>query len=101
MSLRRALPLVVVAALALGGCDYGTAAKLTDEQKQARTAFLEDHGDWSDRELAKLCPGLYPKDFLTNEDEYPKPSGEDDRRHPRATAADREQAEAAGCDVRP
>lgn len=102
MTARRALPLLAVTAVvALGGCDYGTAAKLTTEQEQARIAFIEDRPDWSDRELAKLCPGLYPKDFLTDEDEYPVPRDEDDRTPKKITAQDRADADAAGCDIRP
>jgi hypothetical protein len=101
MSLRRALPLAAAAALAVGGCDYGTAATLTPEQERARVALLDDHAEWSDHELARLCPGLYPRDFLTNEDDYPVPRDEEDRRPPRITAEDRAQARAAACDVRP
>jgi hypothetical protein len=101
MTARRALPLAAVAALAIGGCDYGTAADLTPEQERARVELLEDHADWTDHELARLCPGLYPRDFLTNEDDYPKPRGEEDRRPPRIDAKDRAQANAAACDVRP
>lgn len=99
---RRVLPLIaLLTAAALGGCDYGSAAKLTPDQEQARIEFIEAHADFSDRELAKLCPGLYPRDFLTNEDKYPIPRREKDRTPPRITAADRAQAQAAGCDVRP
>jgi hypothetical protein len=98
---RRTLLLAVLAALAVGGCSYGEAADLTPEQEQARVAFIEGHADWTDRELAKLCPGLYPRDFLTNEDKYPEPRVEKDRTPKRPTGADREQAAAAGCDVRP
>ncbi len=99
---RRALPLVVLlAVLALGGCSYGTAAKLTSDQEQARVQFIQDHTSFSDRELAKLCPGLYPHDFLTNTGKYPLPRGEKNRTPPRITAKDRAQAAAAACDVRP
>jgi len=68
--LRRALPLAatLAAAALLGGCAYGTAAKLTPAQERARIAFLKAHTDFDDRELAQLCPGLYPRDFLTNPD---------------------------------
>jgi len=101
MTARRALPLAAVAALAFAGCDYGTAAKLTAQQERERIAFIEDHAEWTDHELAKLCPGLYPKDFLTDEDTYPRPRGDEDRTPPKTTAADRAEARAAGCDVRP
>ncbi len=96
------LPLLLVVALATGGCgDEGDKAKLTAAQEQARVAFIESHGDFSDRELAKLCPGMYPKTFLTDTDKYPIPRGEKDRTPPKVTAHDRAEAQAAGCDVRP
>jgi len=101
MPARLALPLAAVAALAVAGCDHGTAAELTPAQERARVELLEDHAEWSDHELARLCPGLYPRDFLTDEDEFPRPRGEEDRRPPRITARDRAQAEDAACDVRP
>jgi len=103
MTARRTLPLAALAvAWAIGGCgDEGDAAKLTAAQEQARVAFVESHGNFSDRELAKLCPGLYPKDFLTNTDDYPIPRDEKDRTPPKVTAQDRTEAKAAGCDVRP
>ena len=40
-------------------------------RSSARVAFIEDHGDYNDRDLARLCPGLYPRDFLTNDDDWP------------------------------
>lgn len=100
---RRLLPLAVLAAalLLLGGCTYGTSAKLTSDQEQARVQFIKDRADFTDRELARLCPGLYPRDFLTDEDKYPKPRTDKDRTPPKVTATDREQAAAAGCDVFP
>jgi hypothetical protein len=103
MTARHALPLAAaLAALALAGCGSGDpAVTLTPDQRQARETLLERHAGWSDRELAKLCPGLYPRDFLTNEDDYPEPRGEDDRTPKKITEQDREQAQAAACDVRP
>lgn len=98
---RRALLPALLAALLIGGCGSAEEADLTPAQREARIAFLEAHEDFSDRELARLCPGLYPRDFLTDEDEYPVPRGEGDRDHPKVTAEDRRQAAAAGCDVRP
>lgn len=95
---RRTLPsLALVAALAIAGCGTGASADLTPEQREARVQFIEQHGHFSDHELARLCPGLYPRDFLTNEDDYPKEDR--DRRSPSVTAEDRAQASAAGCDV--
>ena len=94
---RRALPLALLAALAVAGCGLGDSADITPEQRDARVAFIKEHRDFDDHGLARLCPGLYPRDFLTNEDDYP----EEDRDHrdPPVTAADRAAARAAGCDV--
>jgi len=102
---RRFAPLAVIAALVGGGCAYGTEARLTPAQEQARVAFIADHGDYSDRDLARLCPGLYPRDFLTNEDDWPAGEARSDDRSSRAieSARAREAAQlrAAGCDVYP
>lgn len=98
---RRAPLLALLAALAVGGCAYGTPAKLTSTQEQARIAFLKAHADFDDHDLAQLCPGLYPTDFLTNTDKWP--SGKPRKHHtsPKVTAADRAAAKLAGCDIRP
>lgn len=99
---RRFAPLLaLLVALAVTGCEYGTAATLSAEQERARIAFIEDHADLSDRDLARLCPGLYPRDFLTDHDEWPAGELRNGETDARFTAADREQAAAAGCDVRP
>jgi hypothetical protein len=100
MSVRCALSLVAcAAALALGGCAYGTAAPLSSAQEQARVAFLKRHGRFDDRELAQLCPGLYPRSFLTDTSKYPEAKPPKGRTSPKVTAADRAQAAAAGCAV--
>lgn len=105
MPRRAALILVSLALLALGGCAYGTAARLTPAQEQARTAFIAAHDDYSDRDLARLCPGLYPRDFLTNHDDWPAGEARSGDRSTRAIAAARTrqatQISAAGCDVFP
>jgi hypothetical protein len=105
MARRTVLILVSLALLALGGCAYGTAARLTPAQERARVAFIEDHGDFSDRDLARLCPGLYPRDFLTNEDDWPAGKARSGDLSARAIDATRtrEAADlrAAGCDVYP
>ena len=103
---RRFAPLAaLLAALVVGGCAYGTEARLTPEQETARVAFIEDHGDYSDRDLARLCPSLYPRDFLTNEDDWPAGEARSGDLSARAidTARTREAAavRAAGCDVYP
>jgi len=105
MARRAALALASLALLAAGGCAYGTAARLTDAQEQARIAFIKAHDDYSDRDLARLCPGLYPRDFLTNESDWPagKARSGDLSSRAIATARTREAAQirAAGCDVFP
>jgi hypothetical protein len=99
---RRFAPLLaLLAALVIGGCSYGESADLTAAQKEARIQFIEDHGDLRDRDLARLCPGLYPRDFLTDPDEWPGGERRDDERDATFTARDRAEARAAGCDVRP
>ncbi|HYV17299.1 MAG TPA: hypothetical protein VE972_14895 [Conexibacter sp.] len=102
----RAFPLAACAAAAVlaatvAGCDYGSPATITPQQQQARIAFLDAHADFSDRELAQLCPGLYPTDFLTNTSKYREAKRDGKRKAPKVTATDRAQAHAAGCDVRP
>ncbi len=103
---RRFAPLAALfAALVLGGCAYGTAADITPAQDKARIALIEAHDDYSDRDLARLCPGLYPRDFLTDHDQWPagKASSSDLSARRIAAARDREaaQIDAAACDVFP
>ncbi|MGN6189773.1 MAG: hypothetical protein ACTHOE_12825 [Conexibacter sp.] len=103
---RRFAPLAaLLAALALGGCAYGTAARLTPAQETARVAFIKAHHGYSDRDLARLCPGLYPRDFLTNEKDWPAGKARSGDMSARAIAAARArqaaQLRAAGCDVYP
>lgn len=94
---RRALPFLLLATLVIGGCGYGTAADLTSAQKQARVDFIRQVGKFDDHELARLCPGLYPSDFLTNTGKYPKERK--GHRNPTVTVQLRDAARAAGCDV--
>ncbi|HET6448676.1 MAG TPA: hypothetical protein VFG31_06155 [Conexibacter sp.] len=105
MARRIASLAVLLAALALGGCAYGTAARLTPAQEQARVAFVKAHDDYSDRDLARLCPALYPRDFLTNHDDWPAGEARSGDRSTRAidAARTREAAavRAAACDVFP
>jgi hypothetical protein len=103
---RRFAPLVALTvALVVGGCAYGTEARLTPTQKTARVAFIEDHGDYSDRDLARLCPALYPRDFLTNKGDWPAGEARSGDMSVRAIAAARTReaaaVRAAGCDVYP
>ena len=101
MTRRAATILALLALLAVGGCAYGTPAELTAQQERARIEFIEDHGDLDDRDLARLCPGLYPSDFLTDHDEWPAGELRDGETDARFTAEDRAEAQDAGCDVRP
>jgi hypothetical protein len=99
---RAATTLASIALLAIGGCAYGTAARLTPAQERARVAFIEDHGDFSDRDLARLCPGMYPRDFLSNHDDWPAGEARSGDLSARAIAAARAKdaaaVRAAGCD---
>lgn len=105
MACRAALILVSLALPALGGCAYGTEARLTPAQHRARIAFVEAHDGYNDRDLARLCPGLYPRDFLTNKDDWPAGEARSDDLSARAIAAARARQagaiQAAGCDVYP
>ena len=105
MARRFARLAALVAALAVGGCAYGTEARLTPAQEHARTAFVKAHDDYSDRDLARLCPGLYPRDFLTNHDDWPAGetrSGDLTSRQIEVARARQAAAiRAAGCDVFP
>jgi hypothetical protein len=103
---RRFAPfLALFAAFAIGGCAYGTAARLTSSQERARVAFIRSHGGYSDRDLARLCPGLYPADFLTNKKDWPAGEARSGDMSASAIAAARTReaaaVRAAGCDVRP
>lgn len=94
---RRALPFLLLATVAIGGCGYGTPADVTDEQTQARAELIRAAGEFDNHEFARLCPGLFPRDFLTDEDEYGRE--DEDHRNPTVTPALRDLAERAGCDV--
>jgi hypothetical protein len=98
---RGAIVLALTATAAIAGCGYGTPAKLSSAQEQARVRLIQSHTKLTDRQLAKICPGLYPRDFLTNTKKYPLTSKDKDKKQPQITAADRAQAQAAGCDVQP
>ena len=105
MARRFALLVALIAAVVVGGCAYGTEARLTPAQERARVAFIEDHGDYSDRDLARLCPGLYPRDFLTNKGDWPAGEARSGDLSTRAIAEARTSeaaaVKAAGCDVYP
>jgi hypothetical protein len=105
MARRFASLAALLAALLVGGCAYGESARLTQEQETARVAFIKAHDGYSDRDLARLCPGLYPRDFLTNESDWPAGEARSGDLSARqiATARTRQAAQirAAACDVYP
>ncbi len=97
---RRALILAPLAALLIGGCSYAAPQKITSAQDSARKTFIKDHADFTDHQLAKLCPALYPPKFLTDTKKYPLDKKDKDKSdQPTITQADRTQAAAAGCTV--
>jgi hypothetical protein len=103
---RRFAPLAaLLVALLVGGCAYGTPARLTAAQQTARIAFVKAHDGYRDRDLARLCPGLYPRDFLTNKRDWPAGEARSGDMTARAIAAARAreaaQIRAAACDVYP
>jgi hypothetical protein len=103
---RRFAPLAaLLAALFVAGCAYGTAADITPAQHSARVAFVKAHDGYSDRDLARLCPGLYPRDFLTNKSDWPAGEARSGDLSSRAIAAARArqaaQIRAAACDIYP
>ena len=103
---RRLAPLAaLLTALVVGGCAYGTAARLTPAQQQARIAFIKAHDGYNDRDLARLCPGLYPRDFLTNKKDWPAGEARSGDMTARQIDAARTrqaaQLSAAACDVFP
>jgi hypothetical protein len=97
---RRALILAPLAALLIGGCSYAAPQKLTGQQETARKAFIKAHPNFTDHDLAKLCPALYPSNFLTDTKKYPLEKKDKDSSKPAVTQADRDQAAAAGCDIK-
>lgn len=94
---RRALPFLLLATVAIGGCGYGTRADVSEEQVQARKELIRAAGGFDNHEFARLCPGLFPRDFLTNEDRYRRE--DPDHRTPPVTAELRSLVARAGCDV--
>lgn len=96
---RRLLPLSLLAALVVAGCGSVDKADITPEQRAAREQLIRAAKDFDDHELARLCRGLYPSDFLTNDDDYPKE--DEDHRDPSAAEKARLAGlvSRAGCDV--
>lgn len=88
--MRRGLVTLLCAAIALGGCAGGTP----NAQQAARKRFLGEHKALHDDELARLCPSLYPTDYVKD----PKKYGYTTTKQPvKPTPADMASARAAGC----
>jgi len=86
----RARLLVPLAAVALAGCGDQAISDNTNKKptaavkallarapaaecsreapRQRRIDFVADHPELTDKQLAKLCPELYPGDYLTKDD---------------------------------
>ncbi|MDO8184218.1 hypothetical protein Q5424_00185 [Conexibacter sp. JD483] len=96
---RRLLPLALLAALVVAGCDSVEKADITPEQRAARVQLIRAADNFDDQDLARLCRGLYPSDFLTKPGDYP----DEKKDHRAPSAADRDRLAGlvarAGCDV--
>lgn len=94
----------LLAAALLAGCGTqpgtlpggGSSASLTAGQKAARAQLLKANGGLNDRELAKLCPALYPRDFETAK-KYKTIRDKQKLKKTTFSAADRALAQRAGC----
>jgi hypothetical protein len=92
---RRPAAVLVVLAAALAGC-----GATPSPQQTRRAAFLEKYDRLNDRDLARLCPSLYPRDFLTSPKRYDKygyTKPDKNAKRFRPTATERADAGAAGC----
>jgi len=97
---RRTLILAPVAALALAACGSTSSQNLTSAQQTARTQLIQAHPTWTDHQLQKLCPALYPRNFATDTSKYPLDTKDKSgHKQPTITQADREQAAQAGCNA--
>ncbi|MFN8175178.1 MAG: hypothetical protein U0T02_08935 [Solirubrobacteraceae bacterium] len=102
--MRRALAPLALAAVLLAGCGAKPGAlpngaasdTLTAGQRQARMQLLQQNGGLNDRELAKLCPALYPRDFETAK-KYKDIRAKQKLKKTTFPAADRALAKRAGC----
>jgi hypothetical protein len=93
---RRPVTLLAIAALALPLAACGATPSA---EQQRRADFLMKYDTLDDQELARLCPALFPKDFLSTSD----PDGADkykykaDKSPHVPTEAERADARAHGC----
>lgn len=86
---RSALALLVVFAFTLAGCG-GTP----NPEQAKRALFIKQEKGLNDDELARLCPSLFPADFLK---EHKKYSYTVTKKPKKPTPADTKNAQAAGC----
>ncbi len=88
--MRRALlPLLIALAAAAAGCGGTPPA-----QARSTVKFISDHAALPDAKLARLCPSLYPSDFLRRRKHYRY-----DEKDLKYTPSEKEKAaaQAAGC----
>jgi hypothetical protein len=91
---------VALAALVLVAGAPGCGGEDLGEPERNRLAeFIREHEELRDEELARLCPALYPRDFLEDPDRYDYERDEEARRD--FAPELREQARRAGCDAPP
>lgn len=103
-SMRLRLALATLAAALLAGCGAqagalpggGASSTLSAGQKAARAQLLKANRGLNDRELAKLCPALYPRDFETAK-KYKDIRGKQKLKKTSFSAEDRALAARAGC----
>jgi hypothetical protein len=84
-----ALTLLLVLSLAAAGCG-GTP----NGEQAKRALFIKQEKKLNDDEMARLCPSLFPADFLTEHKKY----GYTVTKKPKKPSpADLKNAQAAGC----
>jgi hypothetical protein len=93
---RRPVTLLAVAALALPLAACGATPSAV---QQRRADFLMKYDTLDDQELARLCPALYPRDFLStsNPDGASKYKYKADKSPHVPTTAEKADAAAHGC----
>lgn len=88
---RRLLAALLLALVTLAGSGCGGTPSA---RQRARESFLKGHESLHDDDLARLCPSLYPTDFLKDAKKYGyKPV----KQPAKLTPADMTSAQSAGC----